>query len=237
MINDDYISAGEAGFTGAMLDDYLSSGYYRMQHSIFTTHFTCFDEQGKGSPVFWLRTKLNEIKENKTATGIRRKCAAFKVQYKRAVINSEHEALYQLYREYVNFAVATTCTKYLHADDCGNPYDSWMIEIRDADLLIAVGFFDKGKEAISGIMNFYRPSYNKYSLGKYLMLKKMDYALANHIPLYYTGYLSTAFTKFDYKLFPDKEAVEVYLPLERKWRRFNTFGKAGLEAYFWNYIL
>ncbi|MEO6670084.1 MAG: hypothetical protein ABIN36_11450 [Ferruginibacter sp.] len=46
-----------------------------------------------------------------------------------------------------------------------------------------------------------------------------------------------AFTKFDYKLFPEKEAVEVYLPLERKWRRFSMFGRAGLEAYFWNYIL
>jgi arginine-tRNA-protein transferase len=66
---------------------------------------------------------------------------------------------------------------------------------------------------------------------------KIDFALANGISFYYTGYISTSISKFDYKLFPDKEAVEVYLPLENKWVRYNAIGKTMLEAYFLNYII
>ena len=236
MLYYDFISPGEEGFKGLMLDEFLSAGYYRMQHKIFTTHYTAFEEDGPVSPVFWLRTDLHKLKENKTATAIRKKCVPFLVEYKKAIINTEHEALYNDYRNHINFSTAPTCSEYLHAEDSENPYDSWMIEIRDAGLLIATGFFDKGRAAISGLINFYHPGYKKYSLGKFLMLKKIDYARANNISLYYTGYISVSNSKFDYKLFPDEQAIEVYLPVEKKWVRYDATGKRMLEAYFFNCI-
>lgn len=236
MITDRYIAPGEPGFKGSLLDDYLAAGYYRMQHIIFTTHNTQLDIDQQPVPVFWLRTAVNTIKENKAAIAIRKKCRGFQVTYKKAAITEELEALYAVYRSYVNFSTSATCAAYLHQVEIENPFDSWMIEVRDNDALVAAGFFDLGKIAMSGIINFYHPNYNKFSPGKFLILKKIDYALENDIHYYYTGYISTAIGKFDYKLFPDPAAIEVYLPVERVWIPYSLAGKAALEAYFLKFI-
>ena len=112
-----------------------------------------------------------------------------------------------------------------------------MIEIRTGSNLIAVGYFDLGKNSITGILNFYDPDYKKYSLGKYLILQKIDYAAANSIAFYYTGYLSTAISKFDYKLFPDPGAIEVLLPVEKQWVPYLHLGKEMLENYYYTYLV
>jgi arginine-tRNA-protein transferase len=227
-----FILPNEDGIKGALLDAYLEAGYYRMQHLIFTTNQTQLAVEGDQLPVFWLRTPVKNITENKAAIVIRKKCVGFEVIIKRAIITKETEALYTLYIGHVNFSASPTCREYLHQDEIENPYDSWMIEIRDNSLLIAVGFFDLGKNAIAGILNFYHPAYNKYSLGKYLILQKIDFALANNILFYYTGYISTGITKFDYKIFPDAAAIEVYLPVERQWIPYLTLGKPLLQQYY-----
>jgi arginine-tRNA-protein transferase len=111
-----------------------------------------------------------------------------------------------------------------------------MVEIRDCTRLIAVGYFDKGSNSIAGILNFYHPDYKKYSLGKYLILKKIDYALGHGIEFYYTGYMSTIYTKFDYKLYPDTNAIEVWLPVEKEWTSYNLFSKDVMDYYFYRNI-
>lgn len=232
IIEPHYILPDEDGIKGALLDAYLAAGYYRMQHLIFTTNQTQLEMDGEPLPVFWLRTPVQNIAENKAASVIRKRCAGFRVSIKRALINKETNDLYALYHAHIKFTASTTCTEYLHQQQLENPFDSWMIEVRDGHTLIAAGFFDLGKNAISGILNFYHPAYHKYSLGKYLILLKIDFALANGIQFYYTGYISTGITKFDYKLFPDAAAIEVYLPLERQWVPYYLLGKPLLQAYY-----
>lgn len=226
-----YFLPDENGFKGQVLDKLLAMGYYRMQHMIFTTHYTALGPAKENMPVFWLRTEVKKIHENKAAFAIRKRCNSFNVTIKKAEITAELEELYGMYKNHVDFSASATCREYLHLDEFENPYDSWMIEVRDGSILIAAGFFDKGENAISGILNIYHPAYNKFSLGKYLILKKIDHALANDIPYYYTGYISTAITKFDYKLFPDITAIEVYLPVENIWVAYNLMGKEKLIDY------
>lgn len=230
-----YISPGEKGFKGRPLDDYLALGYFCMQNFLFTTYSVPDGYYGRSKlfmPVFWLRTVVNKISEKKSALTIRRKCVAFTVCIKKACINEEIEVLYSLYRNHIHFSGAEKCIDILDGDLLENPFDSWMIEVRNGTILIAVGYFDKGNKAIMGILNFYHPDYQKYSLGKYLMLKTVDYALTNGISYYYTGYISTAINKFDYKLFPDVNAIEVYLPIEKEWVPYTFYNKEMLEEYF-----
>ncbi|MES2775968.1 MAG: GNAT family N-acetyltransferase [Bacteroidota bacterium] len=232
-----YILPGVDGFKDTQIDDFLALGYYRMQHLIFTTHHTRLDLGGYSVPVFWLRTLVDKVVEQKSAIAIRKKCSPLSVVYKKAAITHEIEALYSIYRNHVDFSTATTCGAYLHQNDLDNPFDSLMIEVRDETKLIAVGYFDKGKNTMAGILNFYHPDYHKYSLGKYLILKKLDFAVENSMTYYYTGYISTANTKFDYKLFPCLAAVEVYLPVENKWLPYESFGKQRLQDYFMHYLM
>ena len=226
-----YIIADETGFKGKVLDAFLKTGYYRMQHQLFTTNYTQFHTESYALPVFWLRLDLKKVKESSTARKIRKKCKGLQVIVKPAEINDEVRELYALYWEYINFITPDKCEEYLHEESSSNPFDSWMIELRDHGRLVAVGYFDKGENSIAGILNFFHPEYHAYSLGKYLILQKLDHAVALGCRYYYTGYLSTATEKFDYKLFPDIDAVEVFLPLEKAWVPFNNYGKEGLEDY------
>ncbi len=229
--------AGEEGFTGTLLDVCLAAGYYRSQHLMFTCNDTQVDENSYLIPAFWLRTRIKKIQEQKQALLIRKKCARFNVTVNKAAVTDEVEALYTLYRNHVPFSTSETCTSYLHQTQIANPFDSCMIEVRDGELLIAVGFFDKGSIAIAGIMNMYHPNYQQYSLGKYLMLKKIDAVKALGMTYYYTGYISTATTRFDYKAFPDANAVELYLPVEKQWIPYAFMDKEHLDEYYLNYLV
>jgi len=234
---EDYIFPEADGFRGIILDQLLAHGYYRMQHLMFTTNETLLDYEGKSYPVFWLRTKVNNIIEGKAALSIRKKCKSFVVSFLPASISQEQEALYSLYRNSVPFTTCETCYEYLHMPAFANPFDAWMIEVRDHQRLIAVGYFDRGLSTIAGIINFYHPDYTKFSLGKFLILNKIDFARQNNIQLYYTGYISTTVDKFDYKLFPSPKSVEVYLPTEKKWLPYLFIDKEGLQEYYINHLI
>lgn len=226
-----YINADTADFKGMVLDNFLRKGYYRMQHQLFTTNYTQFHTESYALPVFWLRLDLQKVVESSTAKKIRKKCKGLDVVVKPAEITDEVRELYAFYWEHINFITSDKCEAYLNEEGTMNPFDSWMIELRDCGRLVAVGYFDKGEKTIAGILNFFHPDYQSYSLGKYLILQKLDYAKANGCRFYYTGYLSTATEKFDYKLFPDINAVEVFLPIEQIWVPYNDYGKEGLEDY------
>ncbi len=226
-----YILPGKNGFKGALLDEYLATGHYRMLHMVFTTNKTEMEPEGGSVAVFWLRTLVNKISQNRTTAAIIKKCSHFKVEYKKACITSEIEDLYSRYHGQLDFVTADSCRGCLHDSFIENPFDSKMVLVRDGKALIATGYFDAGKNAIAGILNFYHPDYKKYSLGKFLMLKKIAFAIENNMQFYYTGYISTGVTKFDYKLFPDVNAIEVYLPDEKQWLFYNCYGKDKLKLY------
>ena len=97
-------------------------------------------------------------------------------------------------------------------------------------MLIAFGCFDKGEKSIAGILNAYHPNYKKYSLGKYLILLKLKYCIQNKITYYYTGYIGIGLNYFDYKGFPDENAIQVLLHEPPTWVPYNKLGKSGLEG-------
>lgn len=231
-----YIIPDESGFKAVTIDQLLAAGYYRMQHIMFTTNETTIDEDGKPIAVFWLRTITNRCKLNKAALTILKKCSRFSVSIQPACVDDEIETLYAHYKNHVTFSVASTITDYLHLDFLSNPFDSLMVQVRDEDKLIATGFFDKGKQSLAGILNVYHPKYQSYSLGKFLILQKLQYAVSQNKPFYYTGYISPDSTRFDYKTFPDPTAVEVLLPNESRWVPYHPLGKEFLAEYYLKYL-
>jgi arginine-tRNA-protein transferase len=232
MNNFQYIGAGEEGFKDVTLDNLLAAGFYRMQHFMFTCNDTIIDKEGCSIPVFWLRTLVNECKFSRSANIIIKKCAGFSVSIQQAYVDKEVEALYAVYKKHVQFTVSNTCSDYLHQQGVPDPFNSVMVQVRNKRKLIAAGYFDKGEHAIAGIMNIYHPQYKEYSLGKFLMLEKLKYALLHKLAFYYTGYISTESIRFDYKIFPDPGAVEVLLPVEQQWVRYHLLNKTLLAEYY-----
>jgi leucyl-tRNA---protein transferase len=237
MNNFQYISAAEEGFKDVMLDNFLAAGFYRMQHCMFTCNDTIINNEGAPIPVFWLRTLVNECIMQRSANTILKKCADFSVSIQPAYVDDEVEELYTLYKEHVPFTVSNTCAGYLHGELLPQPFNSMIVQVRDNNTLIAAGYFDKGKQAIAGILNIYHPQYKTYSLGKFLMLQKLKYAISQNMLFYYTGYISTQSARFDYKVFPDPDAVEVLLPLEQQWVPYRLWNKTLLAEYYTRFFV
>jgi arginine-tRNA-protein transferase len=232
-----YLLPDKHGFKSGALDQMLSARYYRMQHFMFTTNDTSLGTEETIIPVFWLRTIVKQCCINNSANTILKRCSGFSVIVQPAYVDDEVEWLYDLYKEHVPFSVSPSCTDYLHMDFLPNPFESMMIQVRDKDRLIAAGYFDKGQQSIAGIMNIYHPHYKSFSLGKFLILQKLQYAALQEISYYYTGYISPGSIRFDYKTFPDPAAVEVLLPDQQLWVRYQGLGKEFLAEYYLKHLV
>lgn len=218
---------------GNKLDICLSNGYFRMQQYVFTCRFEFFGNEGP-YPVLWLRVVLAKVRYGKDQRRLLRVNEKFSVAIKPLLISEEIETLYTAYRNSVNFDAPNSIESNLLDGAAHNAFSSHVVEIRDGSRLIAAGIFDDGLESIAGIMNFYHPAYRKYSLGKYLMLLKINYAQDQKKTYYYPGYVATNYPKFDYKLFPGEAATEVFDSTSGRWFPFSWETVATLSAEIMN---
>lgn len=207
---------------------FLSLGYFRMQQQIFTCRYVHFDQVRY--PVHWLRLDLSKTKLGPKQQRLFRINSHFTVTVKPLVITRELEALYTLYWNSLDFDAPYSVESCLMGGSLGTVFDTYVIELRDQNMLIAAGIFDNGNHTIAGIMNFYHPAYHRQSLGKYLMLLKMQYAQQQHKAHYYPGYLVGHYPKFDYKLFACQSATELYDALTSRWLPFSWETATELEA-------
>jgi leucyl-tRNA---protein transferase len=210
--------------SGHELDEYLDRGWYRLGQIVFTTDYIPHNEYW--CRVFWLRYKLENIKYGKKQTRLLQSNDHFSRKIKPLKITQELESLYQVYKSSVNFEASPTIRNYLFDGSvfgapAQNIFNTEIIQIRDNGKLIAAGIYDNGEDSIAGIMNFYHPAYNKYSLGKYLMLLKINHAIETGKTWYYTGYIAYGYSKFDYKLFPDPSAAEIFDPKTQEWMPYS----------------
>ncbi len=207
--------------SGEELDAFLEIGWYRMGQSIFTTNFILLNDFVYR--VFWLRYDLKNIVLSKSQQRLQKRNKQFNVSVKPLEITDEIENLYAAYKTDINFQGQISVHQWLYGDRPPyNVFDTELIEIRIEDKLIAVGITDQGSESIAGIMNFYDPEYKKYSLGKYLMMLKIELGLRKNLRWYYPGYIVYQRPEFDYKLSIDKNAVEVLIPEMKGWQLYQS---------------
>lgn len=204
-----------SNLSGKDLDYFLSIGFYRMGQGIYSTHNVFMQDQF--FEVSWIRYFIPSVVFSKSMYKILRNNNRFSTQIKPLIITAEIENLYSIYKSALDFDPAISVTHWLMEEQSHNIFDTYMIEVRDKDILIAVGIFDKGKTGIAGIMNFYHPEYKKFSPGKYLMLAKLQYASTMGMLWYYPGYIVKGYLKFDYKLFMGVASATIYLPEKNVW--------------------
>ncbi len=210
------------------LDFFLGLGYFRMQQEVFTCQF--MPANGTFYPVHWLRIVLATVQFGPKQTRLFTINAPFSVTVKPLVLTTELETLYAIYRNSLDFDAPESVEACLMGGATTTAFDTYIIEIRDEGMLIAAGIFDNGERSIAGIMNFYLPDYRRYSLGKYLMLLKIQYARQWHKDYYYPGYLVSHYPKFDYKLFACQAATEVYDDNNDYWLPFSWEAVNALAA-------
>ena len=218
------------------LDDYLAKGWYRLHQTIFTTD-EMYDNKFTRL-LFWLRVKVPAVTYKKKQRRIYNNTTSFTIKIEDWYLTEEIEQLWAKYIKQVDFFACGSAEYYLLGDvgkNTKNSFNTKLITIRDNGKLIAVGYFDLGSNSIASILHFYDHDYKKYSLGKYLMLLEIDYARQHNKEFYYTGYIGICIDKFDYKLFCDINATEVYVPQDEEWVLWNSIGKVGLHNKYFGF--
>lgn len=206
--------------TAQQLDAFLARGWYRMGQGIFTTNFIVHDDEFYR--VYWLRYALGRIAIRPSLRKILKANTCFETRIEPLVIDDEMEALFLKYKTGINFEPALSVEHWLYDNASKNVYDSWVVKVLHNGLLVAAGIFDKGRDALAGIINFYDPAYKKYSPGKYVMLQKILHAQTLRMNWYYPGYIVHGYPKFNYKLFAGEEAAELYIPEQNQWQPYET---------------
>ncbi|MBS1486352.1 MAG: hypothetical protein JST43_02090 [Bacteroidetes bacterium] len=203
------------------LDYLLELGWYRMHQSMFTTSHV---DMGGLHRVHWLRYDVNEIKEKPSHKKICKRAAGFHYTIEDLkIIPLGHIRLHATYRASIDFAGAESIQECLfgEAEELINIFDTKCISIYDGSRLIASGYFDVGNRAAASILHFFDPQYNRYSLGKYLILITIGFLRANDIPYYYPGYVVEGLPKMNYKLFLGREQAQYFHPASAVWRYFD----------------
>ncbi len=207
---------------GETLDQYLQMGWFRMGQTIFTTNFLKHNGQIFGA--IWLRIDLTTFLLSKTQQKLNKLNAKFKVEIKPLTeLTPEHLTLYNKYRTHVSFDAPRSLRHVLYEDSWNNFFESQQVCIYDNDKLIACGIFDLGQDSSMGIVCFYDPDYQKYSLGKYLMLQKIIFSKQQGINYFYPGYFAPNHPVFDYKLELSKTSLEFFEIKNNLWKPFQEY--------------
>jgi leucyl-tRNA---protein transferase len=207
---------------GESLDQYLLMGWFRMGQTIFTTNFLKYNGQIFGA--IWLRIDLKTFLPSKTQQKLTKLNAKFRVEIKPLKdLTPEHLILYNKYRTHVSFDAPPSLHHVLFEDSINDFFESHQVCIYDKNKLIACGIFDLGQDASMGITCFYDPDYQKYSLGKYLMLQKINFSKQQGMSYFYPGYFAPNHSVFDYKLELSKTSLEFFEIKNNQWKPFEEY--------------
>lgn len=188
-----------AALSATELDEYLARGWYRMGQTIFTTHFLCFGSQFYSA--IWVRLPLEGYQFSKSLQKImRRNRARFQCTVSPARIDAEREALYTKYRNAFPGLLSPSLYDSLLDGGEHNIFQTFEITVRDGEQLVAVSYFDLGRQSAASIIGIYDPAYRDYSLGLYTMLEEIDFCRRIGKAYFYPGYVAPGYPRFDYKL-------------------------------------
>lgn len=203
------------------LDILMAHGWFRMGRYMFTVNHIGWHRETR---VFWARYFLPKMHLPGSARTILKKSAAFEFSCKPLFLNDELRELFLRYRESVSIDTADNLDEVLYRQEAEknlvDPFPSMVVEMRERGKLLGAGIFDAGERSIMGIVNFFLPEYRKFSPGKALMLKKIEWAADKKMRFYYPGYVAAGDSRFDYKLFAGVEGAELLDPVGMNWMPF-----------------
>ncbi len=214
------ISESPLSISPEQLDDYLARGWFRMNQTIFTTHFLQFNNIFYSA--IWLRIDIARYVPDKNHRLALKGIKAFRTEVQPAQITREHEVLYEKYKAGVAFESYSSLRQLLLANNTYSIYNTLQVNIYAGEDLIASGFFDTGKTSAQGIVCIYNPAFKKYSLGKCLIYTKIDYCRQNKLLYFYPGYTVPGYPAFDYKLQIGTQNMQYYNRSANMWAAFTT---------------
>lgn len=198
------------------LDSYLAAGWYRMGQCVFTTDFV--ERDGVYFQTIWLRNRLKSYEPSSSFKKLEHRNKSFQFEIVPFNYSNKYESLFQKYRSSLPSGRANDLRSFLIGDSTLIVFKSWVINLYDKGKLIGSGVFDLGKKSAAGIASFYDPDYKNYSVGRYLIYKKIEYCIQKNYDYFYPGYFVPGIKAFDYKLEIGKKSLEFFEMNKSLWK-------------------
>lgn len=210
------------------LDTYLAAGWYRMGQCVFTTDF--IERDNIFFETIWLRNRLKNYHPSSTFKKLERRNKGFNIEIVPFHYANNYESLFQKYRSSLPEGRAVDLHSFLIGDSPLIVFKSWVINLYDGEKLIGAGVFDLGKKSAAGISSFYDPDYKNYSIGRYLIYKKIEYCKQQRYDYFYPGYFVPGIKAFDYKLEIGKESLEFFDMKKGMWKPLSRLNSNGRQT-------
>lgn len=207
--------------SGKALDDYLEKGWFRAGRTIFTTNFLHFG--GTLYSALWLRILLKDFELSKSQKKKINAANRFSFEVRPFDLTDEKEQLYADYKNSINFSTASSLYQLLFDYQDIIPFNTYEVAAYNDRRLIGLGVFDMGDKSAAGIVSFVHPEYKKFSLGKVLILKKIQHAQSQGLDYFYPGYFAPGYPAFDYKLTLGKSCTEFLHVKTNQWLSSSRF--------------
>jgi leucyl-tRNA---protein transferase len=180
------------------LDELLANGWRHFAESFYRYDRTLFD--GSIREVMPLRIKLSDFVPSKSQRRILKRNCDLEIALNPAEIDEESVALFRAHRERFKSNAPNSLYDYLSVfGPAERPSPVGEMRVHREKKLVAVSYFDIGRNALSGVYAMFDPSEACRSLGTFTMLKEIEHAIETGRKFYYQGYAYQGESFYDYK--------------------------------------
>lgn len=179
------------------LDKLLASGW---RH--FGTHFFRYNlgfYEFDIRRVIPLRIKLSDFSFSKSQRRTFQKNLDLKTVIRPIEITVATANLFERHRSRFKRDMPDSIHDFLSLTPATTPCDAMEVGVYDEAGLMAVSYFDVGREAISSIYAMFEPRESRRRLGIFTMLKEIEFALETGKTYFYLGYCYEGHSFYDYK--------------------------------------
>lgn len=157
------------------------------------------DPHGGTQTITPLRIDLASCTLTKSQRRVLHKNAGLRHDIGPARLDDELRAMFQRHRRRFTHNVPDTLETFLGDDPAHGPCDCRMVRVFDGERLVAVSFFDVGKEAASSVYGLFEPEFAKRSPGILTLLLEIEHGRAAGLRWLYPGYATHEPSAYDYK--------------------------------------
>ena len=183
--------------TPAQLDFLLADGWRHFGTYFFRYSLGLYESEIR--LVIPLRIRLSQFSQSKSQRRVIRENADAAVVIRPIEITDEAMLLFERHKKRFKSGVPDSIYDFLSDDPASVPCNSFEIDVRMDDRLVAVSYFDVGERSVSAVYGMFDPDYSDRSPGIFTMLKEIEFACESGKELYYQGYSYEGQSFYDYK--------------------------------------
>ncbi|MBE7515277.1 MAG: GNAT family N-acetyltransferase [Chloracidobacterium sp.] len=187
-----------AKVTAAQFDTLLANGWRHFGTRFYRYNWQVYER--RLVRVMALRIRLSSFRQKRSQRRVLTRNADLEVSITPPVIDAEVETLFHRHKLRFKEHIPESIFEFIAPNEAASPTTLRLITARDLEgRLVGASFFDLGEVSLSAIYSCFDPEQTRRSLGIFLVLKGIEYAIESDKLFYYHGYAFDVPSFYDYK--------------------------------------